>query len=161
MQSLKPKIIVSYNYSFIIPEQIINFMGGNIINLHISYLPWNRGSSPNIWSFIDDTPKGVTIHKVEVGLDTGDIIFQKKIYFDEQKETLSSSYEKLNEEIVELLKQNWDKIFNEKYVATPQTRGGSYHKKADLQKFLNGKEISWDMTIKEFKRKFLNGKDKK
>ena len=29
----------------------------SFINMHISYLPWNRGFSPNIWSFIDNTPK--------------------------------------------------------------------------------------------------------
>ncbi len=28
----------------------------SIINLHISYLPWNKGAYPNVWSFIDETP---------------------------------------------------------------------------------------------------------
>ena len=53
-----------------------------IINLHISYLPYNKGAHPNFWSFADNTPSGVTIHEVNENLDSGNIIFQKKIEFD-------------------------------------------------------------------------------
>ena len=45
----------------------------------MSFLPYNRGSHPNFWSFIDDTPKGITIHEIDEGADTGNIVFQKKI----------------------------------------------------------------------------------
>ena len=65
--------------------------------MHISLLPWNRGYHPNIWSFLEDTPKGVTIHYINEGIDTGDIIVQKEIVIDEDKETLKSSYEILHE----------------------------------------------------------------
>lgn len=152
LQWLLPKIIISYNYQYIISEKIIEFMRGNIINLHISYLPYNRGSSPNIWSFIDDTPKGVTIHKIAKGLDTGDTICQKEIHFDEQKETLSSTYRRLNEEIVELFKSRWEDIYRENYTAVPQAGKGSYHTKKDLENLLSGKNFSYDMTISEFKK---------
>ena len=36
-----------------------------IVNLHISYLPFNRGSHPNYWSFVENTPKGVSIHEID------------------------------------------------------------------------------------------------
>lgn len=127
-------------------------MAGNIINLHISYLPWNRGSSPNIWSFIDDTPRGVTIHKIDIGLDTGDIIFQKNVSFDENKETLFSSYKKLNEEVVDLLKKHWQEIYKGNYVAVPQKGKGTYHKNRALEDLLGGTKISYGMTIQEFKK---------
>ena len=52
------------------------------INLHISYLPWNRGADPNLWSAVG-MPKGVTIHYINDGFDTGDILFQKAILFVE------------------------------------------------------------------------------
>lgn len=145
-------LVISYNYGHIIKEDVIDRMNGRIINLHISYLPWNRGSSPNLWSFIDDTPKGVTIHRLEKGLDTGKIILQKSIEFDENKETLSSTYDKLNEEIVQLLIDNWDKIVTGNYELLDQTGKGSYHKLSDLKERLAGKEIDYGMTIAEFKK---------
>ena len=75
----KFKIVVSYGYNHIIPEK---FITNNIYNLHISFLPYNRGAHPNFWSFIENTPSGVTIHKIDQGIDTGKIIFQKMIDFE-------------------------------------------------------------------------------
>ena len=54
----------------------------NIINLHISYLPYNRGAHPNFWSFVENTPSGVSIHQVDSGIDTGKIVIQKQINFN-------------------------------------------------------------------------------
>lgn len=45
----------------------------------MSYLPYNKGTHPNYWSFIENTPKGVMIHEIDKGIDTGNIIVQKKI----------------------------------------------------------------------------------
>ena len=108
--TLKPDFIVSYNYKFVIDKEIIHLLPNRIINLHISYLPHNRGANPNIWSFLDDTPKGVTIHYVDAGIDTGDILVQKEVDFDEEKETLASSYDKLNKKIQTLFIENWEAI---------------------------------------------------
>ena len=73
---------VSYRFRHIIRQETIECLEGKIINLHISYLPWNRGADPNLWSFLEDTPKGVSIHYVDPGMDTGDIIAQKEVIFD-------------------------------------------------------------------------------
>lgn len=85
IRNLKPEFIISYNYKYIITQDIIDFMMGNIVNLHISYLPWNRGANPNFWSFMDDTPKGVSIHYINSGLDKGAIAFQKKIELSDEE----------------------------------------------------------------------------
>ena len=54
--------VVSYGYRYIIDESVVEFFDNKIINLHISYLPWNKGASPNLWSVVDETKKGVSIH---------------------------------------------------------------------------------------------------
>lgn len=77
---INPDFIISYNYKYIIPSEIVRKFYGKIINLHISYLPYNRGYYPNVWSFLDNTPKGVTIHLIDEGIDTGDILLQKKFF---------------------------------------------------------------------------------
>lgn len=146
-----PDLVISYNYQYIIKEDVINAMGGQIINMHISFLPWNRGASPNVWSFIDDTPKGVTIHRLEKGLDTGKIIVQRELFFDENVETLSTTYQKLNAEIVNLFMENWENIRTGNFSLMEQEGKGSYHRTADLERVLNGRRIDYDMTIAEFK----------
>lgn len=108
LKLIEPKLVISYGYRNIIPVECINYMKSRIINLHISYLPWNRGADPNIWSILDGTPKGVTIHRIAQGFDTGDIIYQKQVELDYEKETLKSSYEKLHKEIVDLFKLHWE-----------------------------------------------------
>ena len=151
VKELDPGFVVVYNYRSIIKEDVIGLLGNRIINLHTSLLPWNKGSSPNIWSFIDDTPKGVTIHRLEKGLDTGKILLQKELFFDEEKETLCTTYEKLNEEIVSLLCDNWEDIKNGKIPLKDQETNGTYHRTADLEAILGGRKIDYSMTVKGFK----------
>ncbi len=129
-----PDLIVSYNYGKIIGKDVIDAMDGRIINLHASLLPWNRGASPNVWSFLEGTPKGVTIHQVDVGLDTGNIIWQEEIVFNEGKETFSSSYRTLHEKMVNLFKRHWRELYSGIYTSFPQNKGGSYHSVKDLER---------------------------
>lgn len=151
--NMKPDYIISYNYSHIIPENIIEFMNGNIINLHISLLPWNRGYSPNFWSFIDDTPKGVTIHRIDKGLDTGKILYQKELFFDEDNETFASTYEKLNFEIQKLFKDNWENIKTNKYDLFKQVGDGTYHTKKDLIEHMTLNNTNWNENISSYKKR--------
>ncbi len=155
IDEFKPDFIISYNYKHIVPKDILDkFDRGNIINLHISLLPWNRGMYPNVWSFIDNTPKGVTIHIIDEGIDTGDILIQKEVYIDESMHTLRSSYELLHTEIQNLFKENWEYIKEGKLTPKPQVGEGSYHTKRDFERIrhiLGDK--GWDIPILEFKER--------
>ena len=71
--------IISYGYRHILKKDILDKFPNMAINLHISLLPWNRGADPNLWSFLEDSPKGVTIHYLDYGIDTGDILAQQKV----------------------------------------------------------------------------------
>lgn len=122
----KPDILISYNYRYLIKKDVLDLLSHRAINLHTSLLPWNRGAYPNVWSFLEDTPKGVTIHYIDEGLDTGNIIVQKEVFIDEEKETLKSSYEILNREIQEVFKKNWDKIKADQLQSQKQRGGGAY-----------------------------------
>src|SRR3989344_6000733 len=96
LQEVNPEIIVSYGYRFILKPEIFEYPRLGSINLHISYLPWNRGVDPNFWSHAEGTSKGVTIHYIDSGIDTGDIIAQREVSFSEN-DTLATSYNKLHE----------------------------------------------------------------
>jgi methionyl-tRNA formyltransferase len=114
--------IVSYCYRHIISKQVIEALPGRIVNCHISLLPWNRGSDPNIWSFIENTPSGVTIHYINEGLDTGNIICQSEIEFSYCTETLRTSYNKLHQLMLNMFKNSYEIIV-----------GGGYWNSSDGQ----------------------------
>jgi methionyl-tRNA formyltransferase len=141
-------------YRIIIKPEIINLLPHKIINLHISYLPYNRGASPNIWSFIENTPCGITIHEIDNGIDTGDILIQEQINYDYTKETLETAYKKSNEKIQELFCKNWKRLKNNEIIPQKQTHKGTFHLAKDLNQY---KEIiNYQDTIKEFLEKANN-----
>lgn len=155
LKKIKPNFIISYNYRFIIKQEIISYMKNNIINLHISLLPWNKGADPNVWSFLEDTPKGVTIHIIDEGIDTGHILVQKEILIDENIKTLKSSYEKLHKEIQELFREKWGEIKNGSLKKISQRGKGTLHCIKDFKKIeylISDK--GWDTSIKEFKNRY-------
>lgn len=127
--------------------------------MHISYLPWNRGANPNFWSFIDDTPKGVTIHYLTEELDKGDILFQKQMFFDVTKETFASTYEKLHETIIQLLMDNWNDLSEGNIVGKKQQGKGSYHSIADFRRVSELLEFEWSDTIADVLKKYRRLKE--
>ncbi|MFC1568335.1 formyltransferase family protein [Candidatus Margulisiibacteriota bacterium] len=151
----QPDLVISYNYKHIIKSDVLNILPGRVINLHIALLPWNRGADPNVWSILDATPKGVTIHLIDQGVDTGGIIIQKEVELDEAKETLASSYAILHQEIQALFKANWQQIKILKFKAQPQAGLGTAHRKKDFELISSilGNE-GWDITIPELKRRY-------
>lgn len=158
LASMRLDMIISYNYKYLIREDAISFMQGQIINLHTSYLPWNRGCQPNFWSFVEGTPKGVTIHWVDKGFDTGDILCQRLIKLDEKHETFNTSYNKLNREITSLFAENWDAIKNNKIKAYKQDDSGTYHSMLDFTRFTELHPVNWDDNIDIYKRRIAQVK---
>jgi len=136
------KWIFSYGYRHILTHNHIKSSQNPIINLHISYLPWNRGSNPNYWSWVNNTIKGVTIHYVDEGIDTGDIVLQKEVKFNSD-ETLFTSYNKLKKEIEKLFITNFENITKGIILPKPQPQGGSLHYKKDFPGVK-----SWDIKTK-------------
>lgn len=139
--------LISFGYRHILKPDVLDYLDW-AINLHISYLPWNRGADPNLWSWIDDTPKGVTIHHIDEGIDTGDIICQRRIFFDIKKHTLKTTYNILQEEIVKLFKEFWS-LNNES--RTPQKGEGSFH--LSREKIPIVLEKGWDTPVEFLRRR--------
>lgn len=143
-------LAISYTYSFIVKEDVIDALHGNIINLHTSYLPFDRGSSPNLFNIIEGSPRGVTIHYMDKGLDTGAIIAQKLVPLD-KKGTLKSSYDQLDMEIKNLFKAIFPYYSFWNGMKKRCEGSGSYHKEKELDPVKNSFEKwDWNMPIQEF-----------
>lgn len=122
--------IISYGYRHLLKPWLLDRFAGRVINLHISLLPWNRGADPNLWSFLENTPKGVTIHRVDAGLDTGDILAQAGVTM-QADDTLATSYARLKAAMEILFTSQWSSIRDDNITATPQPPGGTQHKLKD------------------------------
>lgn len=158
LQNTGAKLVISYNYSTIIKAQILEFAkisGVRAINLHISLLPYNKGSNPNFWSFIENSPKGVSIHLLEPSIDSGGIIYQKELFFDENTESLASSYEKLQSTMRALFIKHWNEIKRGNYKIKKQSKQGSYHDMKMYNDFLAGKNINYNESIAKIKARLL------
>ena len=71
-------IFVSMSFNQIFKSQIINLPKYNTINCHAGKLPFYRGRNILNWALINDEKKfGITVHFIDEGIDTGDIISQK------------------------------------------------------------------------------------
>jgi methionyl-tRNA formyltransferase len=66
-------------WPYIVNASLFKLPTKGTLNFHPSLLPFNRGKHPTFWNIIEEAPYGVTIHFVDEGIDTGDIIFQKEI----------------------------------------------------------------------------------
>ena len=140
-------LIICYGYKFIINKEILSRYKKKIINLHISYLPYNRGAHPNFWSFADNTPSGVTIHQIDSGIDTGKIIFQKQIDFEliknKKKINFQMTYKILRNEVEKLFMEHIGKILKSNFKTYSQIGIGTYHNKKDLPENIK----SWKQNI--------------
>lgn len=152
------EFIVSYGYRYILKRDVLEKFRSRAINLHISLLPWNRGADPNLWSFLEDTPKGVTIHCLDEGIDTGDIIAQAHVEIYEL-DTLRTSYNRLSDSIERLFVEKWPEIRTGKTSPISQSSGGSCHYSRDRNKYEYLLQNGWDTPVKGLIGKAL-GKEK-
>ncbi len=146
IKELRPELVVSSGFEHIVPKEIIEVSEKGIVNLHPSYLPYNRGSHPYIWPLIEDTPAGVSVHFMNEALDEGPIIARKEVEVrpNDDAETLRN---RLMKEQAQLFKDNWSEILKEE--AEPQRPElGNIHYKEDLDK-VSELDLDQEMSLRE------------
>ncbi len=75
LRALAPDLLVVAAYGQILPQAILDLPRHGCLNVHTSLLPKYRGAAPIQWAILDDQPEtGVTIMKMDAGLDTGAIV---------------------------------------------------------------------------------------
>ena len=78
VKGLEPDLIVIYGMSELLKKNIMNIPAKGCINLHLALLPKYRGSHPIFWMYYDhDLHPGATVHYIDEGEDTGNIIYQE------------------------------------------------------------------------------------
>lgn len=137
----KADVGISFGYRHILKKPALE--GCPIVNLHIGYLPYNRGAHPNYWSHAEGTPPGVTIHLIDEGIDTGPILYQNTVAFTPDEDTYRKTQDRLLREIETLFIRHASDIVTGNYEPRPQVGSGTYHRMADLPNDFPG----WDSKI--------------
>ena len=140
------EVIVSHGYRHILRAPVLDLFPGRAVNLHISLLPWNRGAHPNVWSAVEGTPSGVTVHHIDEGVDTGDLVAQREVTVSDE-ETLASSHDRLQREIVELFWTVWPEIRAGTAPRRPQSGEGSEHRVRDLESIRHLLSDGWETKV--------------
>jgi methionyl-tRNA formyltransferase len=132
IRTLAPDMIITAFWAYLLKPDIIAIPKHGCINLHPAYLPKNRGWHANVWPILDGTPAGVTIHYIDAGADTGDIIAQRCIPV-EPEDTGGSLHIKLTHELVTLFKETWAQILSGKNQRMAQNSArATSHRRADM-----------------------------
>lgn len=80
LRQLAPDLIVVVAYGKLLPKAVLDFPRYGCINIHASLLPKYRGAGPIQWAIINgETETGITIMRMNEGLDTGDILVQERV----------------------------------------------------------------------------------
>ena len=133
LKELDPELIIVVAYGKILPSYVLDYPKYACINGHASILPKYRGAAPIQRAIIDgDSETGVSIMKMDVGLDTGDVILVNKVKI-EKDDNFESVHDKLaiasSQGLIEAIKR-----FKEGTVTyTPQGESFTYAEKITKQ----------------------------
>ncbi len=112
LKSLDPDIIVVVAYGKILPEEILNLPKFGCVNGHASLLPKYRGASPIQWCIVcGESKTGITVMKMDKGMDTGDILNQREVTIGE-KETAEQLFDRLSCISADLMLETIENIEN-------------------------------------------------
>jgi UDP-2,4-diacetamido-2,4,6-trideoxy-beta-L-altropyranose hydrolase len=132
LQELQIDVGLSVYFGYILRKPLIDLPSEGFYNLHPAWLPYNRGAHPNVWSIVESTPAGATLHVLDEGIDTGDIVLRKEVPVEES-DTAETLYRKCEDACREVFRNGWPLIRSGNPPRTVQKQQeGTFHRVADL-----------------------------
>jgi hypothetical protein len=150
----KIDFVVCFGYGRILPREVTTSVP--VINVHPSYLPLDRGPNPHLWTILNNSPRGATIHYIDEGIDTGDIIAQRLLPTPSESTTFAQSFDQLITDCAVLLADTWPSIRSGANTRRPQEGRVTKHSFADqtpLHSLWNEDDLS--LPIDAFRCKAL------
>lgn len=129
--SMKQVLFISLEFDRIVKTQL--FMDARLYNIHFSLLPKYRGMYTSVFPILNGEERaGVTLHKIDNGIDTGEIISQKSFELSDMI-TSEELYKKYIACGTKLILENIDVLMNDKVCSIPQLEDrATYYSKASI-----------------------------
>ncbi len=103
MSDLSPDLFVAVGYTNILKEQLLSVPRILAVNFHASLLPAYRGKHPVFWSLRNgERWTGLTVHVMDTGLDTGDILYQVRVR-THKRDSVATLYDRIMARSVNLV----------------------------------------------------------
>jgi len=132
LRQLNADIGFSALFGYILKPQILSLFPRGIVNVHPGYLPYNRGRNTQVWSIIEHTPAGATLHYMSEGVDTGPIIERMEVPVHAD-DTGASLRARLEQACVEVTRRGWPAV-TANVPPTPQdSADGTFHLGSEIQ----------------------------
>jgi len=117
----------------IIRPMLLTLPRRGFVNFHPSLLPYNRGKHYNFWAIVESCPFGVTIHRVDAGIDSGPVLFQKPIPYSWSDDG-GTLFHKAQRAMKELFRESYSALRGGQYAEVPQDPlVGSLHFAKDIE----------------------------
>ena len=118
--SLQPDLLFSNSYAMIVRPEMLRLANGMAVNVHWALLPRNRGPNPVQWAIIrGESETGITLHDMDEGIDTGDIVAQKSVPIEDD-DTWEDLRAKLAQDSEDFLRQQAPLLLAGALDRTPQ-----------------------------------------
>lgn len=105
LRALEPDVFLAAGYALILKPQMIAVPRLLAVNIHASLLPAYRGKHPVFWTLRGgERWAGSTMHVMDPGIDTGDILYQVRVR-TRRDDTVASLYERIIERSVTMIEQ--------------------------------------------------------
>ncbi len=150
LKELNPDMIIVAAYGKILPPYVIDYPKYGCINIHGSILPKYRGAAPIQRAVLNgDSETGVTLMKMNYGMDTGDILKIAKVKISEVDST-GDIFDRLALLSQDLIVEAVPEIVQGKLTPVPQNEAeATYAEKITAQ----DEVINWDMSNIEIHNK--------
>lgn len=133
LRSMDLDYIIGIHFPHIVPTEVLNIPKIGFLNLHPSYLPYNKGWNTPSWAILDGTPFGATLHYMSEALDEGDIIHQKRLEIAPD-DSANSLYAKVLKLEFEVFKEALPSLLSLNPTRRVQEGQGTSHVKKDLRR---------------------------
>lgn len=131
MRTLNLDLMVVAAYGQILPPALLEAPKRGCLNVHTSLLPRHRGAAPIQWAILSGDPAtGVTIMKMDAGLDTGPIVAQRETPI-RPEDNAQVLHDRLAQMGAELLLESIPPFLAEEWVPRAQPEGATYARKIE------------------------------
>jgi len=149
MSNLSPDLFVAIGYANLLKEELLSVPRILPVNFHASLLPAYRGKHPVFWALRNgERWSGLTIHVMDTGIDTGDILYQVRVRTS-KRDSVATLYDRIMAQSVKMVSRLIEDAENGTLQHTPQLESGaSYYSSVHEDDF----RLDWSWEAEQLRR---------
>jgi methionyl-tRNA formyltransferase len=132
---LAPHYVACFYFDYVLDERFLSLPSVDTINVHPGYLPYNKGFYYYVWSVLDGTPAGVSVHRMNEAADSGEL-YAQALVTTTPEDTGETLYRKHEDAAIQLFRGTWPSIVAGTYRSHAQRHPGTRHKLGEMQQLL-------------------------